>query len=419
MTNETQWPVAIFGAGSTAISLYKRLRAQYNVVCFCDSDERKWGTQLLGLPVLSFEQALEAHPDLHVYVATNDDYKFEIMEKLISSGFARERIVNYESYRKYTSCRCLETRIGFSEKMILICPSSFGRHQSPRIPYTQDPAKNIKNFLAARDEIIDCVSTGRPVTEGDKAYTCIGCPELKERYWAVNRRINDICFSIKHKCNFSCCYCVENKVDKSALTGNENLDAVLGTMQLMSERGIIDTLAIVAVAPTEITIHPYRDKILDFTQQYVCQFTTNASVYVEQIAASLQNSGKMFTSLDAGTRETFRRVKGVDRFERVCDNLKRYAESGEVEMKYIFLPGMNDNPADVDGFLAVGREIQPIAIHISRNTDDFGTTLPEHTLRMIARMVRKAGEIPIQVNISPLIFSQEEYQTIREYSTEE
>ena len=409
-----RFPVAIYGAGAVANSLFVNINQQYNVVCFCDGDKRKHGSMLFGLPVMKFEDAVTQHAELRIFVAANYNYKFEIMDGLITKGFPKELILNYEPYKRYRSCQCLETRIGFSEKAMLICPSSFGRHMSPVIPYTEDTEQNVKDYMNIRDSIIKSLSSNTQKNEACMKHNCADCPGVKEGFWPVNRRIHDICFSIKHRCNFKCSYCVESKLDKSALNGNEHLDEVLGTMANMRNQGVIDKLAIVSVAPTEISIQPYRDKILKAMEPYVCQFTTNGGVYVDAIAKSLQKGGKIFCSLDSGTPETFKKVKAVNCFEKVCDNLKQYAKSGTVEIKYIFLPGCNDNEENVDGFIEACRTISPIGIHIARNTYDYGTALPRHTMNMIVRMISKAMDVGLQVNCSPTVFLPEEYRYIKD-----
>ena len=169
----------------------------------------------------------------------------------------------------------------------------------------------------------------------------------------------------------------------------------------------------ICVAPTEITIHPYRDKIVKATKDYVCQFTTNASRYVDTIADSLARGGKIFSSLDAGTAKTFQKIKGVDMFNKVCNNLKCYAEAGEVEVKYIFLPGVNDNEEDVTGFIQACKNINPSAIHISRDINNYGKPLEVHTLDMIANMISKGNEQGLRVNCSPLVFTSAEYDYIQ------
>lgn len=411
---KTEFPVAIYGAGAVANSLYGSLKKEYNVVCFCDSDKKKQGGTLLGQAVMSIEDAMSRYEDLHVFVATTIEHKFSIMDALIKQGFPKEKILNYEPYKKYRSCTQLESRIGFSEKAMLICPSSFGKHHTPVIEYEGDVEQDIAKFKEVRDAIIEEVaSNGEIKSEKACKHNCIGCPNVKEGFWAENRRILDVCFSIKHKCNFKCIYCVEAKMEKNILSGDEHLDEVLGIMASMKEENMLDPKAIICVAPTEISVHPYKEKILDSTKDYVCQFTTNSAVYVEKIATALENGGKIFCSLDAGTAETFKEVKGVDCFQRVCDNLKKYAQHGEVEAKYIFLPGINDNEDDVMGFVDAVQYIDATAIHIARNTYEYNVKMSEHTLDMIVLMINTAREKGIWVNCSPLVFMKEEYEYIQ------
>jgi len=64
------------------------------------------------------------------------------------------------------------------------------------------------------------------------------------------------------------------------------------------------------------------------------------------------------TSLDSGTAETFAKVHGVDCFDRVVENLSRYAESGgEISLKYIVLDGYNCNETDVVAFVEIAKKI--------------------------------------------------------------
>lgn len=411
---KAEFPVAIYGAGAVANSLYGILKKEYNVVCFCDSDKKKQGGVLLGKPVMSIEDAEKQYADLHVFVATQTEHKFAIMDALIKKGFPKEKILNYEPYKWYKSCSQLESRIGVAGEAMVICPSSFGKRKAPVIGYQGDVEKDIAKFIEVRDAIIEEVaSDGTIKSEKAGSHNCIGCPNVREGFWAENRRISDVCFSIKHKCNFKCCYCVEAKLDKSELSGDEHLDEVLGMLASMREKNILDKKAIISVAPTEISVHPFKEKILDSTKNYVCQFTTNSAVYVEKIAESLENGGKIFCSLDSGTRETFKEVKGVDCFQRVCDNLKNYAKHGEVEVKYIFLPDVNDNEADVKGFVEAAEYIGATAIHIARNACEFNVGLSEHTLKMIILMINEARNKDIWVNCSPLVFNKEEYEYIQ------
>jgi len=66
---------------------------------------------------------------------------------------------------------------------------------------------------------------------------------------------------------------------------------------------------------------------------------TNGLEYDDEIKQRMLNgTGILNVSIDAGTRETFYLVQGIDAFERVVDNLRKYStdKKGNLYLKYIF-----------------------------------------------------------------------------------
>ncbi len=409
-----KFPVAIYGAGATANALFTYVNKAYEVVCFCDSDKRKWGGKLFGLPILDYRAALERFDDLHFYIAANLNFKFEIMDALMREGISRDRIVNYEPYAKYVSCPALETRIGFSNECMVICSSSFGKHRSPVMKYTGNPRTDVDNYIKIRDGIID-IANGKTTNIEGVPKGCIGCPDLKERFWPLNRRITEVSFCIKYRCNFGCIYCVQEEIDRSVLSGEEHLNEALETMDIMKSEGIMDELAVVYVAPTEISVYPYKEKLMEHMKDYLCQFNTNASVYVPAVAESLKKGGKLLCSMDAGTVETFMKVKrvGEKMYQQVLDNLKMYSASGSVEMKYIFMQGVNDNVEDIEGFVDACEYVNAVSVNVTRNTYEYGKATAQEMLDAIAYLISLAMKRGFTVNCSPLVFLPEEYKYIQ------
>ena len=69
-------------------------------------------------------------------------------------------------------------------------------------------------------------------------------------------------------------------------------------------------------------------------------FYTNAFVFDEDIAQNMHNNPNSFInlSIDAGTPQTWKKVKGFDNFDKVTDNLVKYyvncARPGQITLKY-------------------------------------------------------------------------------------
>lgn len=60
-------------------------------------------------------------------------------------------------------------------------------------------------------------------------------------------------------------------------------------------------------------------------------------------------------SLDAGSREVFEKVKKVDKFDQVCENIKKYTTAAHnpkhIGVKYIIIQNVNDTKEEIDRWL--------------------------------------------------------------------
>ena len=120
-------------------------------------------------------------------------------------------------------------------------------------------------------------------------------------------------------------------------------------------------------------------------------------IYDKSIAEILAgNRGYLVVSVDAGTRETFYKVKGVDAFDRVCDTLRRYSDKSEkaIYLKYIFLPGVNDNKAEVDSFFALATDVKAARVIISSDKPN-PHLVNSHVISMAEYFLSKAKEYAI------------------------
>jgi molybdenum cofactor biosynthesis enzyme MoaA len=122
----------------------------------------------------------------------------------------------------------------------------------------------------------------------------------------------------------------------------------------------------------EITVLPYRDKILDLVLDmgWSALIYTNAILYNKKVAEILSRRlSAMDVSLDCGTAETYQIIKGRDVFERVCDNLEKYISTGchRLCLKYILLPGYNDNYDDIENFVAIAKRVNAFSIILSND----------------------------------------------------
>jgi sulfatase maturation enzyme AslB (radical SAM superfamily) len=222
--------------------------------------------------------------------------------------------------------------------------------QAPQIKRTGNLESDMYLYVAVLTQLIEDIKNGKPIV-------CDGCKMLREDCYpivpALPKAINlSTCFG-KDKCNFNCIYCgqkVFNRIKNEMTAYDIFADCVTSHRELA-----------IFWNAGEITINPHCEKILDlWLDNNICgQICTNASIYNSKLASVLRYTDTTLNvSVDAGTRETFARVKGVDCFEKVVGNLDKYADfANAIYLKYIFCHEMNFTNDDILGFLTLANRL--------------------------------------------------------------
>lgn len=214
-------------------------------------------------------------------------------------------------------------------------------------------------------------------------------------------------YGLSHPCQFNCSYCRVGSAGGRTLSP-EMRETIghfdfAGLLRCLEDKNQIDLATPIEVAAGEITINPKRDAVLDALKRYPVQILSNGAIYNEKVAALIARQGSfLHLSLDAGTHETFRRIKGVDMFDQVISNIKRYRDAGgNVHLKYIVT---NDNcdDADIDGFIRICRENGIGIINIAGDVLADHDKVPQTIVDAAVRLAKEARAGDIIANILPL-----------------
>lgn len=77
-------------------------------------------------------------------------------------------------------------------------------------------------------------------------------------------------------------------------------------------------------------------------------------------------------SIDAGIAQTWKTVKGVDNFETITENLVKYRQkslhSGQITLKYIILPDINDTYEDYTSLMEIMKVLEVKHLTLARDT---------------------------------------------------
>lgn len=182
-------------------------------------------------------------------------------------------------------------------------------------------------------------------------------------------------------CQGRCFYCTQREDILKTWKNNPDVTAgyqkVFDVLNLAKAEKLISPDAFWMIASGEITVHPYRKEILNLVRGEAVMFFTNAFIFDKDIARELHDNPRasINLSIDSGTAETWRKVKGVDNFNHVLENLKNYSAVAhhpeQITLKYIVLPGINDSEEDFQSVTNIKKFLHISNFNVSRDNRIF------------------------------------------------
>ena len=354
-------PVALYTVGGDTFSVVRALKRRYGVkpVAVCDRDTAKQGRAYRGLdeiPVMSFEDTNSSYPNAEYFISSMD-YRYDIMGELVHGGdLPPERIINWEPVEKRISCK-------FWEK--LVCAKHDGTLSycwevgSPQIPIIDGIDSAVSEVISLRDDLI---SGAKGLNE-----LCDKCGYVTPSWYPISKKSWWINYFGQGKCNYKCKYCSSPVHETVNTDAGDDSPPLKDVIDALSKAGMLsDFYSIILSTSGEPSLHPQRKSFYDAFDGYSLVVNTNGSVYDEDLFSLMQTKMvRLIVSIDAGHRETFKTIKGVDCIYKVIENMCKYQQSaiGMVVPKYVVTPGINDDETNIDAFCEICRELNvPYAI---------------------------------------------------------
>lgn len=344
-------PVIFYTVGSGTFGYIRELKNRFGKkpTAVCDGDVNKQGKTyrgLEGIQVIAPQEALERYPN-GLFLVCSLDYQYQIIGYLTEScGVSPERIINYTPVKKVRSCSFLQKAVFYDQNgdLKFCC-----RDYVPRVATSENIETAGKEFLELRNKLLYALNNPQSGIQT----ACDNCPQICEEYYPekpLSWLLNYFCYS---HCNYKCSYCtLRGCEDSNFYHGEQPLGALLEKFQNI---GLLSPeYRVILSTAGEPSIHPKRKEFYDAFNGIELAVNTNGYIFDKDLYHTMQNKRVVLVcSIDAGTRETYAKIKGVDGFAQVKENMQQYSEAntGIVALKYIFIPGVNDTIADVDGFI--------------------------------------------------------------------
>lgn len=228
---------------------------------------------------------------------------------------------------------------------------------------------------------------------------CKSCPELHStrgiaecdmRFKAVTINMH------RFFCNCKCTYCSlwqnpEKGIPYSVLPG----------LRSLHDGGFLDKYCAISWGGGEPSILPEFEETVKWGAEnlYWQYIHTNAIKFSSAMAALLNfGLGHINVSLDSGSPEVYRQVKGVNAWQKVIDNLRQYCKHGKPEnitLKYIVFDA-NNKIGEIEKFLMLCGELGIKKINYSLNFIETNSgKVSDKTIVAAAYLKKRAADLGI------------------------
>ena len=244
-----------------------------------------------------------------------------------------------------------------------------------------NPNEAINNFIEFRRNMIEENKRVYHTDDRTRIYTnqCVNCPKYIVKDWSDRSdNITFFALSMGHApCQSKCIYCYNGSYNYELTDeGKEVYDKVFNFMKFLKTNDFINKNAYCQTSSGEISIHPYKDKILDIVDGFNVMFLSNCFKFDQGIANHLTKSPGSYInlSIDSGTSVTWKKVKGFNNFYTVVSNLYKYrrycdqtTNTQQLTLKYIVMPDVNTRCQDYLGVIKLMKKLDVRNLIISRN----------------------------------------------------
>ncbi|GEM_PF-1054622 len=314
---------------------------------------------------------------------------------------------------KYYSCREIEGGIHFFRNQLNFCCVSYGDNKGfMKIidysggPIPLDEIKNERNKLRRSNQL------------GSKA-PCAGCPKLELRNWEEDDgRFDFLSIGNYALCNLTCKYCyIFGYTERERKENAKPLYDVLDAVSQLATKDKFKKEIVLVWAGGEPTLYKEFDdiyRLLEDNNITPSSFIySNCTIFSQSIAKGLEKGNILLDcSIDSGNAETYKKIKQVNAFDKVKDNLKKYLSinSQNVLVKYIIIEE-NSSPKEVDDFIKMCVDIGAKNIIISQDTfkRPTGAKEIEKIISAFAYLAFLAQKNGIKYNFEPMVFDKSDF----------
>lgn len=308
--------------------------------------------------------------------------------------------------KKYLNCPFMKHSIHFFYDEIRACCTNV----SGPIFYADYDGKKVDWDYVYKSRLNIFKNLNNPFSKEIIPFQCTGCCDA-ERFIEYKKpdkfenKIDRIYFHNNMSCNAKCTYCTYSYIERGYRY------KVLPLIKDIIEKKILSPNALVYMSGGEITISDEFEELLSTLLSYLnsqIEILTSGIRYCKSIEeAFIQNKCRLVISIDSGCKETYLKIKQVDCFDRLVENIKNYIKASNnakemITLKYIIVDDVNDNEEEISKFLNLVSELGIKNVRLDFDYEKYKFTNDCKVPQKYFALYDKFNEISKQKNLNIL-----------------
>lgn len=277
-------------------------------------------------------------------------------------------------------------------------------------------AINWSDIQTKREQIV------KKCRQGELPEGCRGCYCLETKDWEDNPKLKLV--EIYHwlHCNCSCVYCSNINNTKGIISPQIKKSDFYDLLPILKDivsNNMLDASAGVSIGGGEPTLLKELPDLLELLYGNSIGYVylpTSGVLYSDAVEKAIKTNDFFMTiSIDAGSPETYKKIKRVDSFDTLLNNIRRYIQATPITaeiltLKYIIIDNINDNIQEIEKWLLValdlGLKYVNLSVEYSHSIHQKqGKNVPKHYYDLFEYAKKRSEELGLTLR---------EYDSVRQ-----
>lgn len=326
-----------------------------------------------------------------------------------------------EANKEYISCDWINSGLEFRKDCIRTCCFAYLQDENASHSMLID---NYDGQSINWEELLEIKRKQKELHKKNKFLpSCKNCIYLETKDWDEEVYIDHLTLNHWSKCNCNCTYCYTAS-DKKGYNNHKHY-FILPILKDMLSKNILRATprSCITFGGGEPTILEEFEELLDFLLKNNfknIRINSSGIKYSKSIEKGLKMGAvSLVISPDSGTKQTYEKIKKVNCFDKVWENIRKYTSALEnlhlLKVKYIIIPGVNDNKEEIDKWfdLIIKNKVKAVSLSVEQHWYfENNPNFPKHILETIKYIQDKTQQLNLDLEIYCEALSVLKYTTL-------